>query len=59
VARPKKKVTKRRITLTISPELLEASKLYVFENGDSLSGLVEKLLTETVKSTGKTPDTEQ
>ena len=53
VVRPRKKVTKQRIALTISPDLLAASKVYAYETGESLSGLIEKLLTATVGSMGK------
>jgi hypothetical protein len=52
VARPRKKVTKQRVALTISPDLLAAAKAYAYEIGESLSGLIEKLLTATVGPTG-------
>lgn len=53
MARPRQKITKQRVTLTISPVLLEAAKVYAYESGDSLSGLIEKLLTEAIKSAKK------
>ena len=49
MARPRQKVIKQRVTLTISPALLAASKVYAYETGESLSSLIEKLLTATVK----------
>jgi hypothetical protein len=53
MVRPRQKITKQRVTLTISPDLLTAAKSYAYESGDSLSGLIEKLLADTIKSAGK------
>ena len=53
MARPRQKVIKQRVTLTISPTLLEASKAYAYETGESLSSLIEKLLTAVLKSSDK------
>jgi len=44
MARPKKKVTKQRVTITITPSLLCAAQEFAYETGESLSGLIERLL---------------
>lgn len=48
MARPRKKVIKQRVNLSLSPELHAAAQEYAYEKNESLSGMVERLLSEAM-----------
>lgn len=58
MVRPRKKVIKSRVNLSLSPHLLEAASTYAYERNESLSSLVERLLVEAMTGnpgTGQIP----
>jgi hypothetical protein len=48
MARPRKKITKPPVNLTIDPVLIHKAKALAYEKGTSLSEMVEGLLGEEV-----------
>jgi hypothetical protein len=44
MARPRQKVTKKRVNLCFSPTLFASAQALAFEQNESLSGMVERLL---------------
>lgn len=50
MGRPKKKITKAPLNLTLSPSLIEAAKAYAFNCNESLSELIERLLQREINA---------
>jgi len=46
MGRPRKKIPKTQLNLTLNPSVIEQAKEYAFECNESLSQLIERLLRE-------------
>lgn len=48
MGRPRKKITKLRVNLSLDPQLHAEAQNYAYQQNESLSSLVERLLGETI-----------